>query len=270
LDELRAVDFRLPLRWIAYAWHCKGPNRIHSPFVYDLYYHHILDHSRQYYAFDALHKLREALKTNSSTLAGQEPGAGSRSGKALHARKVNRVAQRALQPEREARMLFRLITWQKPKAVLELGTSLGLTALYLHKAAPEADFTTIEGHEGTAQFAAALFEKNQAGKIRLLNQNFEAALHRLRTETLLYDTVVLDGDHRYEAVCQLAETIKPLLSAHSVVVVDDIRWSAGMWKAWKQLRNDPFWEVRIDLGKIGLLIRRPGQTPQHFVLRYPF
>lgn len=249
--------------WLSYFFQCKGPNRIHSPFIYDLYFHHILER-RTYYAFKGLSSLRARLLIDENVLEGTDWGAGE-----FGQRKVAQIAQRALQPEREAELLFRLIQFFRPNNILELGTSLGLTTLYLQSARPSATLHTFEGHSGTAQFARRLFQENGADAIALHEGPFADALPVLLAEGFMPDFVLLDGDHRYAPLLQYIQMLKPHLSEGSVVVVDDIRWSPGMWKAWKELCNDPFWELKLDIGKMGMLIRRKAQTPQHFILRYP-
>jgi predicted O-methyltransferase YrrM len=249
--------------WFSYFLRCKGPNRIHSPFIYDLYFHHILER-RPYYAFVGLRKLRAQLLADERVLEGNDWGAGE-----FRTRKVSHIAARALQPEREAELLFRLVLFFRPKTIIELGSSLGLTTLYLHNARPSATLHTFEGHSGTAQFARRLFEQNGAAEIMLHEGPFAETLPELLFGGLKPDWVLLDGDHRYGPLLQYMNMLKPHLTENSVVVVDDIRWSSGMWKAWKQLCDDPFWELKLDIGKMGILIRRKAQTPQHFILRYP-
>lgn len=249
--------------WLDYLIRCKGPNRIHSPFVYDLYFHHILER-RAYYAFGNLDRIRERLLACEDVLDGEDFGAGR-----FAQRKVTAVASKALQPRLEAELLFRLVNYFKPQTMAELGTSLGLTTLYLHFARKSAVLHTFEGHSGTADFAERLFAQQDASSIRLHRGAFADTLPELIAEGVQLDFVLLDGDHRFEPVLQNATLLKPALGDGSVVVVDDIRWSAGMWKAWKALCADPFWELKLDLGKLGLLIRRKAQTPEQFVLRYP-
>lgn len=249
--------------WLDYLIRCKGPNRIHSPFVYDLYFHHILER-RSYYAFADLNKIRGLLLASDEVLEGEDFGAGK-----FAQRKVSHVASKALQPAQEAELLFRLLNYFKPQTIVELGTSLGLTTLYMHFARPSADVHTFEGHAGTADFARRLFAQHANARIHLHRGAFADTLPAWLADGAHVDFVFLDGDHRFEPVLNNANMLKPALGDGSVVVVDDIRWSAGMWKAWKALCDDPFWDLKLDLGKLGLLIRRKAQTPEQFVLRYP-
>ena len=49
--------------------------------------------------------------------------------------------------------------------------------------------------------------------------------------------VLDDGDHRFEAMMRTFRLIFPKLSAHGVMVFDDIGWSEGMKRAWAEIRE---------------------------------
>ncbi|MBL0102925.1 MAG: hypothetical protein IPP51_03720 [Bacteroidetes bacterium] len=68
-------------------------------------------------------------------------GASANHGK----RKISDIANSALLPVKYGQMLFRMANHFRPTSVLELGTSLGITSLYLAMANKKTPVCTIEG-----------------------------------------------------------------------------------------------------------------------------
>ena len=64
------------------------------------------------------------------------------------------------------------------------------------------------------------------------------------------------------------EQVVPHLNPGALVVFDDIRWSGGMWEAWRQLRQWRGFAYTIDLRRIGLGIWSGGERePRAWDLR---
>jgi hypothetical protein len=68
--------------------------------------------------------------------------------------------------------------------------------------------------------------------------------------------VLIDGDHRGSALKNYFNMIKPNLSKDAIVMVDDIRWSAEMYDAWKELIKDQTVTCSLDYFSFGLLFFR--------------
>jgi predicted O-methyltransferase YrrM len=64
--------------------------------------------------------------------------------------------------------------------------------------------------------------------------------------------VFIDGHHEEHATLAYLERIVPFLSRRGVVILDDIRWSPGMRRAWTAIQNDPRFGLVIDLFQAGL------------------
>ena len=50
------------------------------------------------------------------------------------------------------------------------------------------------------------------------------------------DFVIIDANHTERALLMYVDLLKTKLSPHGVMVIDDIRWSAEMYRAWKRLK----------------------------------
>jgi hypothetical protein len=59
------------------------------------------------------------------------------------------------------------------------------------------------------------------------------------------------------------------MTENSVMVFDDIHWSADMEEAWEQIRGDKRVMLSIDLFFLGLIFFNPAfKVKQHFTIRF--
>lgn len=249
---------------VRYACKARGAKWLHSPYVFELQ-QTVLNASRQHYAFEWLRALRAEMEKDGTTLHIQDYGAGSTSG-AGKERTVATIAKHSVKREKHAELMFRLINHLQPKAVLELGTSLGLTSLYLHQACPTARLVTLEGAPELCRFANGLFEGLNA-HIEVVEGPFDQTLETTASSDS-WDVVFIDGNHRRDATLQAVETLWPHLSENAVLIIDDIYWSKGMTEAWKELHQREVFSLSIDVFEMGLLFKGRPMAKQHFVLRY--
>jgi predicted O-methyltransferase YrrM len=239
---------------------------VHSPFVYDLI-EKVLRPTQALPEFEGIEALRADLLRSDQTIRVNDLGAGSRK-LDLPVRRVSDIARYALKPAREAQLLFRLARYLDAKEVLELGTSFGLTTLYLAKGAEEGRVRTIEGCPQIHRIALHHFEQARQRNIAAQLGSFA----RLLPETLRNqgpaDLYYLDGHHAEAPTVSYFEQCIRTAEDGAVFVVDDIHWSSGMERAWDRIKAHPRITVSIDLYGMGLAFVRPEQAEEHFRLRY--
>jgi predicted O-methyltransferase YrrM len=80
--------------------------------------------------FSLLNEVRQALLKNETELEITDFGAGSKKIKS-NTRKVKDIAKYGIAQKKQAEFLYRLVNKFSPKTIIELGTSIGLTTMYL-------------------------------------------------------------------------------------------------------------------------------------------
>ncbi len=254
-------------KYLRYRFRSQTKHGIHSPFVYNLLTEVIEDNSN-YYAYQQLTSLRHELLQSKEVIEIQDFGAGSRYFKS-NKRKVSDITRHGISREKYARLLFRLVNYFNPKTIVELGTSIGLTSMHLAAAKKTSLVYTIEGCKNTAAFAQALFKKQGAENIQLINAVFEEALPALLLTLPEIDFLYVDGNHRKQATIDYFEKALLKSNNYSVFVFDDIHWNSGMEEAWEYIRNHTQVRISIDLFFIGLVFFRSEQKQkEHFVIRF--
>lgn len=246
----------------------KARNRhgVHSPFVYELV-SQVLRPNDALPEHASIERLREDLLNSDQTIRVNDLGAGSRVFD-LPIRRVADIARTALKNPKQARMLFRLARYFRPANVLELGTSFGLSTLYLAQGAEDGHVFTIEGCPQTWRIAQHHFEQLKQRNITPVLGSFRTRLPETLQRLERLDLAFIDGHHAQEPT--LAYFEQCLAKAHNdtVFVFDDIHWSRDMEQAWEAVKAHPRVTVTVDLYNMGLAFLRTEQAKEHFTLRY--
>ncbi len=258
----------LPIHYLNYLLRAKTLHGTHSAFVYE-FYQKVIAGDHEYYDFAPIEHLRSMLLKSDEEIEVVDFGAGAKHFDKLSVtkRNVKDIAAKSAIPAKQGRMLFRLVNFMQPKTMLEIGTSLGISTLYQAKACPNADFITMEGSLETAKLAAKNFHLLKSNNIKQVTGNFDETLPQVLKTLPALDYVFFDGNHKKEPTLSYFKQCLPLASDNCVFVFDDIRWSNGMYQAWKEIIKEPSATVTIDLFSFGLVFFRKGQVKQHFTLK---
>ena len=254
-------------QFISYFAKARTVYNTHSPFLYELT-QRVLEDDRHYYAFDELEALRQKMLHVETTMEFVDFGAGSKDLGKKSTRKIKDIARTSLISPLKAKWMFRLIDFLKPTNILEIGTSLGLSALYMQAAALNARLITLEGNPASARVAQKNFSIFPYAKdIEVGLGKFDDTLAPALSKLKKVDLVFMDGNHQKEPTLAYFEQIKPFLTEKSVVILDDIYWSEGMSEAWNQLRKDEMVTLSLDLFYFGILFfRKENKEKEHHII----
>lgn len=251
-----------------------GPHGIHSPFVYELATK-ILPDKRPYEGYKQAETVRKQLLRDTTLIDVTDYGAGAgNDGKKLYQRAIKDIARTSAKPPKLAKLLHRLCAHYKPKYLLELGTSLGVSTIYQATAVAtnhptNYTFITLEGSESTATIARKNFaECGLENNVQVGVGNFDDTLPLYLKQFPQLDYVFFDGNHRYQPTIDYFHQCLPLAHENTLFVFDDIRWSDEMERAWEEIKNHPQVTVTVDLFFMGLVFFRKGQAKQHFTVRF--
>lgn len=239
---------------------------VHSPFVYELV-SQVLRPIDDLQEMADVEVMREDLLRSTQTIRVNDLGAGSHVFD-LPVRRVADIARVSLKPPKHARMLFRLARYFQPAQVLELGTSFGISTLYLARGAEEGRVTTIEGCPQTFHIAKRHFERSRQSNIHALLGSFQRQLPEALHSMEQLDMAFLDGHHAKAPTLAYFEQCLERSHNDTVIVLDDIHWSRSMEEAWEAIKAHPRVTVTIDIYDMGLAFLRQEQAPEHFTLRY--
>jgi predicted O-methyltransferase YrrM len=260
------LNIRFATDYLRHQLTAKNRHGTHSPFVYRLVDEVIYDFSEKK-EYARIEEARKRLLNDTREITVTDLGAGSHLNKS-RVKQISTIAKNALKSPKLAQLIHRLAADVKPQTIIELGTCLGITSLYLHTAAPEAETFTLEGCPQTAAVAGGVFANEHAHKIDQLIGNFDDTLHPLINALPQLDFVYVDGNHQKEATLRYFEWCLPKVYEGTLLIFDDIYWSEGMKEAWAQIKAHPQVTITVDLFWIGLVYFKKGKEKEDFKIRF--
>ena len=259
------LNLRFATDYVLHRLKAKNRHGVHSPFVYRLIDNVIYDF-RTKKVYTEVEDIRNGLINDTRIITVTDLGAGSHVNNNRQ-KKIGDIARNALKPPKLAQLLHRLVADLRPRNIIELGTCLGTTTLYLQNAAPGAKVYTLEGCPETAGIAKETFKKGAVNNIEPTVGNFDDTLPGIIDSLPQVDFVFVDGNHQKDATLKYFEWCLPKVHENTMLIFDDIYWSQGMKEAWAQIKAHPQVTVTIDLFWIGLVFFKPGQAKEDFLVR---
>lgn len=261
--------FQLAQKYLHYyltAANGKG-HGIHSPFVFD-FIKNILNDKVTYSPYRLIEQKRKVLLKDSGIIEVEDFGAGSSVIKTKK-RVVSAIAASSLKPKKYAQLLYRMVAYYKPANVLELGTSFGITTAYLAAANQASSVFTCEGSAAIASIAKQNFTDLQLNNVHLTEGDFAKTLSPLLSKLKAINFAFVDGNHRKDPTIDYFNQLLKYTNPASILVFDDIHWSAEMEEAWAVIKEHPSVTLTIDLFFVSIVFLNPDiNHKQHFTIRF--
>jgi predicted O-methyltransferase YrrM len=250
---------------IAYVRHWLNEvddHSIHSPYFFD-FYRKVVRGKTDETVFAEIEKLRANLLINPTRITVEDYGAGSAITSGSQ-RALSDIARTSASPKELAELYARIILFADARRIVELGSCLGLTTLYLARK-KGTEVITFEGSPSLINVSLTNFEYFDQQNIRLIEGRIDATLPDFIQDPAKINFVLMDANHRYTATMKYFNVLMRRLNEESIVVVDDIHLSPEMEKAWDELCHHELVYGSVDLFRCGILFFEPGLNRQHFV-----
>ena len=216
--------------------------------------------------FEVLQQFRQDLSVNERSISFVEIGSDSEM-------TVAEVAQRAASPEIWAQFFYHLSKAEPIENILEIGTNLGVSGQYFIKALEgkkNGKFITLEGVKGLCEIAENQFESlADPSRFEVLHGLYDQTLINIVNRGILFNLVFIDGNHQYNATLRYFEMLKNNLADQVVVIFDDIHWSKGMRKAWRDICKQKGVILSVNFFKLGVIVfdsKSTQLTSEHYQL----
>ncbi len=257
---------RITIAFLKHFFASVNEHGVHSPFLFKLLTQGIYDR-KKYPETKTIERIRKKLKAVHTNIQVTDLGAGSVVDGKAKTRTVSFICQSFAKNPKLCGVLHRITRHLQPNNILELGTSLGISTMYLSTASPNAKVITIEGCPNTAALARDNFSNAGLENIESVVGDFDDVLPSVLNRTNNLGLVYIDGNHTYEATIRYFHTMLPKCGNETCIIFDDIHWSEGMEKAWKEVYNNPRVTMSVDLFFFGIVFFDARLSKEHIKIR---
>jgi predicted O-methyltransferase YrrM len=251
---ITTLFFRL-ISYAKYYIKAQSDLYIHSPFIYEWMKHLMVFRAK---SFSNINRYRASLDKNTNSIAFNNQGE----------EKITTVRDRYMNTsisDDYGKILQATASYIKASNFLELGTSLGVSTAYIHATNSHIEGITIDANSQTSTLASFLFDSLLSPhKVTFEIGFFKDVIHEILNKTKPIDFVFIDGDHKLESTLHYLEMLMPNLAENAVVVLDDIRWSPDMYKAWLRACLYTDFNYAIDFGRMGILFKVNNHSPKQY------
>jgi predicted O-methyltransferase YrrM len=258
----RAVKY---LNYILLSHHREG-HGIHSPFVFDLVSRLFRNKIDPAILF-TVERVRRKMISDKRSILVKDLGSGSGS-LGTNLRRVSDIARYSAVPEKYGELLSRMAAEFGRPLIIELGTSLGISTLYMAASCADTKVCTIEGCPAIAGIARQNFVEAGLNNIKILEGPFDEILPGFATTGVKPGLVFIDGNHRKAPVIKYFNQIAEFSDNKTVIIIDDINYSKEMAEAWDEIKLHKKVSVSIDIFRMGILFFREGINHNNYIIRY--
>lgn len=245
---------------LPYAGQYLFQGSIHSPEIFSLR-NFLSSNSIASNDVQTIRSYRQSLLQEKSSISFEHPYLG------LTKRRICDIAKKEGKRHRSGQLLYLLVKYFKPKLLLETGTSLGLSLLYQSLAMEAGSkIISLEGAPELLNYTRQHLPSFEHANIILKQARVPQDLEKCLQDTGQVDWVFLDADHNGRSIMEQMEIVMQYLHEDSVVLIDDIRWSEGMYEVWKSLCTLPRISHGVDFFDMGLLMFRENTQQRTFYL----
>lgn len=260
-------NFRLAQEYIHFKCTAKSAAGfgIHSPFVYD-FVRKVVSPCKNIVPVNEVNWFRKWQVNTSIKLAPSCFGAGSKQQKKPE--KLAKVIRTSSVSKKTGAFLYRLAKWANATNILEIGTSVGVSTMYLASSNPNTNIVTLEGDVRRTKIAQSSFETFGFQNIKIIEGDFELGLNKAKELLPNVDIVFFDGNHKAEPTLRYFKKCSEIVHENTIFVFDDIRWSKEMYNAWTVIANHQNVSISIDLFSMGIVFFRKGIKKQHLKINF--
>ena len=214
--------------------------------------------------FEKIESLRAHLMDDDSMIKVNDLGEGSKTTNS-DTRSIKSIASTAVSPAYQSKILFKIVKHLNAKNTLELGTSLGISTLYLSSYSEQNIVYTLEGSSTIQEIAKTNFGFLGAKNIVPILGHFDDTMPDVLKKIKKLDLGYIDGNHAMEPTIRYFLACLPYIHNFSVLIFDDIYWSAGMTEAWEEIKKHEKVTLTVDLFYFGLVFFNEDiKEKQHF------
>lgn len=251
-------------KYYFFAKHKKG-HGVHSPFIFNLIKNVFRNKKKEKELIEVFY-VYDSYRKNNKTIEFEEIGAGTTYNKSKNI-SIGQIIKRSSVNKKYGRLIYDLVKYFNPINILEIGSSVGISAAFIAQAAPKANFTSIEGIEEKVKIANQIAAELKHST-EFIQGNFDSMLDSLINKYEKLDFVFFDGNHKKKNTLKYFNLCLKKIHNETVFIFDDIHWSEEMEEAWNEIKNHSKVRVSVDLFRMGLIFFKKELSYENYVIKF--
>lgn len=252
------------VEYLLFSRHEKG-HGIHSPLVYDLV-SRVFRNKIHSGIVLRIEMIRKRLLKDHRVININDLGAGQ--DRRSKQRKVSEIVRYSAINKKYGTLLSNLASEFGKPSILELGTSFGISSMYMAASSPDSTVYTIEGCAECAAVAAENFREAGLTNIVQFTGSFDKVIPEVIKKAISPGLIFIDGNHRKEPTLKYFFQLSEAYDGEFVIVIDDIHYSKGMAEAWETIKYSANVSATIDIFRMGIVFVGSKITRNHYSIRY--
>ena len=253
-------------KYLKYLFSAQRAYSIQSPFLYELT-NQVIRKKTANQSIEEIQNLRNKLSQCDQEINIIDFGAGSKINSSTK-RKVKDIAKNSSKNSKFGIVLYNIVSFYKPKNIVELGTSLGISTLYLAKPYNSSKVYSFEGCPETIRLAENNIREQKVNNVSLILGDFDITLNDELNKIGLIDLVFIDGNHTEKATIKYFEECLKHSHNNTIFIFDDIHWSKGMENAWDYVKQHEKTTLTVNLFFIGIVFIKSELSKENFTLKF--
>ncbi|MBK9221097.1 MAG: class I SAM-dependent methyltransferase [Saprospiraceae bacterium] len=231
---------------------------VHPTFLYN-FIQFVFDTKRVYYDFDILYKIHSDLNRNETVIPSDSFSIQNQQ----NGYRISEFNKKAGHSLTDYETLYRISIFLHPQNILEFGTCLGTSAISLALAHKKSNLISVEGNSFLSAFCNSQFSKIDLPNCKCLHSDFYTYLKESNLQD--FDLFFLDGHHHYESTLYYTREFLSQSTENAIIILDDIHWSKGMYKAWKEIIKEQSVQCSLETMRWGFLFKNRKITKGNYV-----
>lgn len=223
---------------------------VHSPFVFNLITR-VVEESRPYYIFHDIEKERAKL------LCSHEQVTYPDHRQRLKTCSVSKIAEQEFISRKQGMLLFRLANYLHSKRIIQLGSGMGVSTLYLNSYASDLQCIVLENVSEYAKIASSVFLRQACHSVDLRVGEYHELFPQALVDMGKVDFIFFHDLYEQTDYSWLFNQAVKHVHSDTVFVFEGIKSTRRMREFWKETCNHPDVTVTVDLYSLGLVFFNP-------------
>lgn len=236
---------------------------VHSPFVFSLITK-VIEEKCPYYCFQEIELLRKQLLFGEKKITYPDRKCNGR----IKTRAIGSIVKHEAISPKEGALLFRLTNYFKSKHILQIGSNMGLSTLYLTSYAKGLSCIALEHIPEFAEISKQTISRKGRNKVDLRIGEYIKLLPQALNDLHTVDLVFFNTQHETVDNQELFNECLKFVKNETLFIFEGINANNEMRSFWKNVCACPEVTVSLDLFSLGIAVFNKKLHKKNYIVYF--